>query len=122
MLRQWYETGVTSFPSGLYPAVGYKWLIKRIYLELSAGSTVGTRSVSIYLDTYNGGFSRTLLSMSETGVSTNYFLSLTGDAGADKIIYSDIPVDRNTVISADVTLLSGDTMTWNILVDEVPDE
>ena len=122
MLRQWYATGVTSFPSALYPAVGYKWLIKRIYLELSAGATAGTRSVSIYLDTYNGGFSRTLLSMSETGVSTNYFLSLTGDAGADKIIYSDIPVDRNTVISADVTLLSGDTMTWNILVDEVPDE
>ena len=122
MLRQWYETGVTSFPSGLYPAVGYKWLIKRIYLELSAGSTVGTRSVSIYLDTYNGGFSKTLLSTSQTGVSTNYFLSLTGDAGADQIIYSDIPVDRNTVISAVVTLLSGDTISWNMLVDEVPDE
>ena len=122
MLRQFYGNEVTTFPSGLQPDDGHKWIIRRIYLELSAGATTGTRSVNISLNTYNGGFSKTLLSTSQTGVSTNYFLSLTGDAGADQIIYSDIPVDSNTVIKAALTLLSGDTISWNILVDEVPDE
>lgn len=104
------------------PKPGFRWILVYCSIELSAGATVGSRSLNISRINTAELFANI---PTQTGVSANYY----GDGGitntsaaANHVQFSDYPVI--TVwdgVSLYATLLSGDSYTYRLMFDEVPD-
>lgn len=116
-------SGVTTFaPDLTSPPDGYIWKIDHIYIVLNAGATTGTRLFSIYKESPSLIALALVTTGNQTGVSTSYYAKADAAASAATILYHPVVLDADDSLEATLTLLSGDTVTYDIQIDQVIDE
>lgn len=110
-----------------HPVAGYKWKLRYIALSMTASSTTGTRSLQVGLSPYKiaGGAVYSLANTgNQTGVSSTYFswavpvVQVGSTNSAFFVIDSSMEIDTDTNLAIISTFISGDTGTYDILVDE----
>lgn len=122
--------GLSTQPDNLIPHAGYVWRIRSVLLLLYTGATAGTRQVRIVKGNYPQGsptgipYGEVLADTSaQTGTGQTYAAGGGYAAQANFTYYqvysAPIDVGSNGVISLQVTLVSGDTYTYYVEVDEV---
>lgn len=127
MLRLLTASGQTASGNLSQPNVGYKWRILSAILSLSSSSTAGTRTaqLGIIMGSSTLAFP-VLVSLSSDTVST--VSTATGgpnapNASATNTIWYMYPEMRSAdVVKLSVSLQTGDTVEYYLLVDEVLDE
>ena len=104
-----------------------KWKILYALVNLTAGTGSGTRQINVVYGPYNQGSSGVpyglylINSSTSTGslISQGGIISV-GNTGST--IWNGYPILQHTgVIAFDLTLISGDTFSYTILVDEEAD-
>ena len=127
MLRLLTASGQTASGNLSQPNVGYKWRILAAILSITTSSTTGTRSASlvIYLGSPPTPFP-VLASVSTSSVSsvtTGTGGPNTPNGSASNTTWYMYPEMRAAdVIKLSVSLQTGDTAEYFLLVDEVLDE
>ena len=115
------------------PPAGKKWILISAYLQLSSGATAGTRNMALLINRSNGGSKwfeaeqlaaipnqTTVSSVYTTGISPTGVLFTQSTAPYTmQYLPSLNHADR---LSIAATLVSGDTISYAIEVDEVIDE
>jgi lipid-binding SYLF domain-containing protein len=107
------------------PPQGMKWIVKWVLLLLHTGTGSGTRSASILISFANAGNFGLFIAFtgSQTGVSSTF--SAVGTVGpnvaaSSNTQFSQFPeIFAVDVINLQVNLISGDTVDYYILVEEV---
>ena len=113
--------------NNLSPDVGMKWKILYVLVNMYAGSGTGTREVRVLYSAYNQGPTGSPygLVLADTGALTGSGTAqggIIGTANSTVTSWNDYPILEHTgIISFDNLLISGDTFTYTILVDEEAD-
>lgn len=127
MLRVLTATGLTASADLAQPNVGYKWKILSAQIQLTAGTGTGSRSASLNVVGKSSLFNYPLLASVSSSTASSVSGGTGGTAGAN-------PSDANTtwyafpeiratdVVECIMSLVSGDTVAYYVLVDEVLDE
>jgi hypothetical protein len=117
--------GVTANETIGSPAPGMKWIVKWALVLLHTGTGSGSRSATLVVVRASNAYNRGAIlagSGVQTGTSTTY--AGTGEVtsnqeGSDSTVYYDYPeifsIDSIELI---VSLISGDTVDYYILVEE----
>lgn len=130
MRRIIYETGLTSFPIAFGPGQSpYKWIIESLTVFISLSSTTGTRTLVVFIFPDGKGSpsialgataSATLTSGNLAFVVSGYANAVTGVTGSVYSQWSTRPeLSYPDSISIQGTLLSGDTLSYILIFDEV---
>ena len=127
MLRLLTASGQTASGNLVQPNAGYKWRILAAIISIDTSSTTGTRTAQLGI--VLGSSSRpypVLVSMSTSTVSGT--VTVTGgpnapNASATNTDWRVYPEMRAAdVVNLSVSLITGDTVSYYLLVDEVLDE
>ena len=128
MLRVLSATGLTASANLVQPNVGYKWRIISVQIQISTGTGTGDRSASIWIVGKGSLFNYPMLAYTGTQTGTSSVFSGSGSAtpavgGVTNTEWKANPEMRAAdEIYFDLTLISGDTASYYVLVDEVLDE
>lgn len=120
MIRHFSDTGVTSF-ARIQPPDMYKWNLLTVFLVIHSSATAGTRTVSLYKTGFNNAFSFIIVDASGTTVSGSIYAQLLPVAGATHNLYPPFWLDSEDGIGMSFSLQTGDTVDYDIEVDEVLD-
>lgn len=119
-------------PVELYPPIGFRWVVKSAYIELVSSATTGTRSATIRRKVRAGlpivptAVATIAETKSQTGVSTTYTAALTPTNSTSNLTNATQQTEEIVIaptaesLSVIATLVSGDALTWFVVVDEVP--
>ena len=113
--------------NNLSPDVGMKWKILYILVNLNAGSGTGTREVQVLYSAYNHGPTGSPygLVLADTGALTGSGIAqggIIGTANSTVTSWNNYPILEHTgIINFQLTLISGDTFSFTLLVDEEAD-
>lgn len=126
VLRYITGTNLAAFPGEITPSNGYKWKVLQVAGQLVSSSTTGTRQLSLGL---NAALPTSMnieicTTGSQTGVSTTYYMSASGvnTTDANGGTMQDVWVSSLHGLFLYGSLVSGDTISYVILVDEVIDD
>lgn len=119
-----YAKDVTSFaPDLTSPPDGYIWEIDYILTRLIAGSGTGTRQFNINIGGVDNTLGEQLVSTgSQTGASQTYYANFIGVSVASYVYYKKVVLDSESGLTATVILISGDTISYDIQLNQVIDE
>ena len=118
MLRRMTAAGVTAGVN-LSPPAGFKWVVLYAAVRLITSATAGTRSAFI---TISDILNSTIISTnSQTGVSTSYGAAVSADSTYNQQFRSSYELPDSMILSVGMVLISGDTVSYDVLVDEVVD-
>ena len=126
-LRLLTGNGLTANPSSLSPDVAMKWKIIYAQVILTAGSGTGTRQAILLYSPFNQSLTALPygLELLNSGTSTGSLVGqggIIGTASSPVTVWNDYPILEHTgVIAFNITLISGDTFSYTILVDEEAD-
>jgi len=127
VLRVLTATGLTASADLPQPNVGYKWRILSAQVQLTTGTGTGSRSANLNVVGNGSLFNYPLLASVSSSTASAVYGGTGGTAGAS-------PSDTNTSwynfpeiravdqVKCIVSLVSGDTVAYYLLVDEVLDE
>lgn len=118
-------------PTSLYPPIGFKWVVKSAYIELTTSATAGTRAASIVREVRAGlpqvpsATVYIAATGDQTGVSSTYTsaLSPTNTSAVTNMVQqtAEITVAPTAeTLSVQSVLQTGDAIKWLVVVDEVP--
>jgi hypothetical protein len=119
MARLISATGVTAGGTIGSPMEGMKWIVKYALVTLNTGTGSGTRSASLIVQRSGISYlAETLASISTSSTSVNY--SAIGDVinSANTIFYEFPEIYAIDVVQFNITLISGDTASYYLLVEE----
>ena len=129
-LRHLTASALTSTATvNLHPSDGYRWRLIYITAALTSSATAGTRELKIGIapPVNVGGVVYPLAdTQSQTAVSSTFYTSakgitVPGQTDATWSINSLIYIDSQTQLAVVPTLISDDSYTYDILVDEEVD-
>lgn len=123
MIRNFTGTATGS----IQPSAGYKWILLSALLILTTGTGTGTRSLSLGITPPGspGSYAIPISSTgNETGTSVTYRAYLIGSGGSQNTsgqLTGSVEIDADTQLTIYGTLISGDTLTYIVQVNEVLD-
>ena len=122
MLRRLSAAGLTAAVT-LTPPDGFKWRILMGTLRLITSATAGSRQANLAVSLSPN--IALLATGSQTGVSTTYTVSMgsnNGSSSFNNILYMPVQLPDSMSLILSVTLIAGDAVSYDVLVDEVLDE
>ena len=126
-LRLLTGNGLTANPDNLSPDVGMKWKILYAQIVINVGTGTGTREAQLLYSPFNQGPTGSIygLYLINSGTSTGFVVGQGGiinSANSPVTPWNDYPIlEHSGVMSFVVTLISGDSFSYTILVDEEAD-
>lgn len=127
MLRLLTASGQTASANLPQPNVGYKWKILAAIISIDTSSTSGTRTAQLGVILGSSSLAYpVLVSLSTSSVSA--LVTVTGgpnapNGSASNTTWYMYPEMRAAdVVKLSVSLITGDTVSYYLLVDEVLDE
>lgn len=120
-------TGLTASANLNQPNVGYKWKIIMAQIKLTTGTGTGSRSAELLVIGDNSLFSYPYLASASTSTASASVGGTGGVAGENpsqtNTSWTAFPEIRSIdQVQCNVNLVSGDTASYYLLVDEVLDE
>ena len=118
-------SGVTTFaPDLTSPPDGYIWKIEYAYISLKTGTGTGTRYFQLYMSGILGNAGEMVIvnTGDQTGTSTTYVETAQLSNNGNVSLFSPLILDAEDVIGANITLVTGDTIAYDIQIDQVIDE
>ena len=127
MLRVLTATGLTASAYLAQPNVGYKWRILSAQIELTTGTGTGSRSANLNVVGNGSLFNYPLLAAVSSSTASAVYGGTGGTAGAlsgdtNTTWYNFPEIRAADQVECIVSLVSGDTVAYYVLVDEVLDE
>ncbi len=118
-LKEVYGTSTATFGS-ISPPAGFKWKIIRLNYVITAGTGTGTRQILMEILPYTPINSTVFLPILQSATSSGSVSAiLSGVSGSTNVLYSDLSLSANDSIIDASTIVSGDTVSFYLLVDEV---
>lgn len=127
MLRVLSASGLTASANLNQPNVGYKWKIIMAQIKLTTGTGTGSRSAVLGVVGYQSLFMYPYLASASSSTASSSSGGTGGVAGANpgqtNLSWNAFTEIRSAdLVQCNVSLVSGDTVSYYLLVDEVLDE
>lgn len=120
MIRHFQQQSPSAAPANFSPPDNYLWKVLLIRLSLTTGTGTGSRQGKISAIDFDNVLYFSLVDTGvQTSVSTVYDETLGPIGSATNILYAPVVLDATMGFNFVFTLISGDSVTWDIMVDQV---